>query len=111
MTTIIEISYQNYTENVIVTEANLNEVIELTSTNQWAYIQEGTVKVPTIETTLEGVEVYRVGNRVKLVNMDTFGEVYRNNWLKVSNTDKGEFFVSSYMGGMRVYLNNSEYMG
>jgi hypothetical protein len=46
----------------------------------------------------------RFGNYVKMIDMDTFGEDYRNNWIKIQESDKGEFFVHQYTGGKRVYI-------
>ena len=47
----------------------------------------------------------RVGGFVKMVNMDTFGDNYKNNWIKVRRTDKGEYITMLYTGNKRMYLN------
>jgi len=46
----------------------------------------------------------RKGNKVKFISLDTFGEDYRNCWLKIYTTSKGEYFTSTYVG-KRIYLN------
>jgi len=47
----------------------------------------------------------RVGNKVRMINMDTFGDRYNNCWLKIYTSNKGEFFTHSYTGNKRVYLD------
>lgn len=46
----------------------------------------------------------RCGDFIKMIDMDTFGENYRNNWVKLKETSKGEYFTSFYTGGKRIYL-------
>jgi len=54
--------------------------------------------------TEKGDSFYRVGDKVKMTFMDTCEDDWRNNWLKVKETVKGEYIVSKYLGGKREYL-------
>ena len=65
----------------------------------------------TIEETLDGIRMERQGDKVRMIEMDTFGEDYRNRWIKIQSTEKGEYFTSYYLGNKRKYLNNDNYMG
>jgi len=40
----------------------------------------------------------------KMINIDTFGEAYREVWAKIRTTSKGDYINNSYTGG-RMYLN------
>lgn len=55
--------------------------------------------------TFEGSKFFRCGRFVKQVSMDTFGDVYRNCWIKIQESSKGEFITSTYIGGGRIYLD------
>ncbi len=48
--------------------------------------------------------VLRSGDFVRLIAIDTCGDNYRNCWLKVNSTQKGEYFTSTYLGAGRIYL-------
>ena len=65
----------------------------------------------TIVSTIEGLKVERLGDKVRILEMDTFGEDYRNRWIKLRYTSKGEFFSCYYWGNKRMYLDNDLYMG
>lgn len=110
LNTIIEIDHKNYTENVIVTENNINEVLSLITKYEldWKYVIEGEL---LIETTVCGIPFLRKSNAVKSIGLDTFGEDYRNRWIKIRASEKGEFFTASYYGGHRMYLDNDQYIG
>lgn len=41
-------------------------------------------------------EVSKNGKKVRAINLDTFGEDYRNNWLSVKEDSKGFFIRMSY---------------
>lgn len=47
----------------------------------------------------------RCGQYIKMIHMDTFGDNYKNNWIKVQESGKGEFITMSYTGNTRMYLN------
>lgn len=49
MKTIIEVQYQNYTENVIVTEDNLKKVRKMITNLVWSYVIEGEVIVEKVQ--------------------------------------------------------------
>lgn len=57
--------------------------------------------------TIEGTntELYLFNGKVKHVNLDTCGDNYRNCWMKLNETSKGEYFTSSYYGNSRKYIN------
>ena len=59
---------------------------------------------------IEGGLFFRIGDFVKIVNMDKFGDDWRNTWVKVYESSKGEFFKMAYLGGKRTYLRYG-YMG
>ena len=46
----------------------------------------------------------RVGNYIKMADMDTFGEDYRNKWVKIKSNSKGEYFTIKYLGNNRIYI-------
>ena len=46
----------------------------------------------------------RLGDKVRMINLDTFGDRYNNCWLKVYTSNKGEYFTHAYTGGKRVYI-------
>lgn len=47
----------------------------------------------------------RCGDYVKMINMDTFGDNYKNNWIKVKQNTKGEYFIMKYLGNKRIYID------
>jgi hypothetical protein len=57
-----------------------------------------------------GLIVLRVGDLVRMrdKDFDTYGEDYRNRWMKVRESGKGEFFNSHYLSSTgrakRIYL-------
>lgn len=54
--------------------------------------------------TFEGIEFYKCGKFVKQTEIDTFGEDYRNCWMKIQESGKGFFVNPSYIG-RRIYLD------
>lgn len=44
------------------------------------------------------------GKKVRLENMDKFGDDYRNRWISLQSNGKGQFFISSYLGFGRWFL-------
>lgn len=60
--------------------------------------------------TVDGNIVLRCGDYVKMrdKDFDTFGEDYRNRWIKIRETNKGEYFNSHYLSptgrAVRIYL-------
>jgi hypothetical protein len=50
-------------------------------------------------------ELMRCGDFIKFRHMDTFGDRWNNNWIKIYSTDKGEYFKMHYLGNKRIYLN------
>jgi hypothetical protein len=55
--------------------------------------------------TAKGWSVQKLGNKVRQINIDTFGEDYRNCWVKLQESGKGIFFYSAYFG-KRIYLKD-----
>lgn len=47
----------------------------------------------------------RVGNLVRMIDIDTFGEDYRIRWVKVKENRKGEFFNIQYLSGSRIFID------
>jgi hypothetical protein len=52
-----------------------------------------------------GAGYERKGDSVRMINMDTFGDSYKNCWIKIYTSSKGEYFTHAYTGGKRVYLD------
>lgn len=44
------------------------------------------------------------GGYVKMLWLDTFGEDYRNRWVKLRESSKGQYFNMKYLGDERWYL-------
>ena len=55
--------------------------------------------------TAQGWPVQKLGNKVRQIDLDTFGEDYRNCWIKLQESEKGVFFYSAYFG-KRIYLKD-----
>lgn len=47
----------------------------------------------------------RKGDKVRMINMDTFGDRWNNCWIKIYSSSKGEYFTHYYTGSKRVYLD------
>ena len=43
--------------------------------------------------------------KIKFINLDTFGDDYRFNWIKVKENSKGFYIDFEYYGG-RIYIEN-----
>lgn len=57
-----------------------------------------------VRLTGEASNFERLGNKVRQIEMDKFGEDYRNCWIKVYSNSKGEYFTSKYIG-KRIYID------
>lgn len=67
--TIIEVTYENYTENVIVTEDNLTQVRSLIKNLVWSYVVEGSVIVEKVQKGLI-IEFNKVYERIMNIQND-----------------------------------------
>jgi hypothetical protein len=56
--------------------------------------------------TQSGCEFEMFENKVRQIGMDTFGEDYRNRWIKLKESSNGVYFTASYFGNKRIYLAN-----
>ena len=86
-------SFNNQTSPMTSAESKLWEELQ----NEFGELvcEEG-FSVPTL---------IRKGNKVKMIFIDTFGDGWRNCWVKVRRSDKGEYFTMSYTGNKRTYLD------
>lgn len=95
--TIIEIKYEHYSENVIVTSENLSEVLELSKKYPWQYIVKGEIKVPNFYKLMEvkysrdvnkqcSWETIITGYKQCTVYLNTFGV---SKWVELPKRETG----------------------
>ena len=101
----MEISKLTTGQKNALLQSLINQTSPMTSGEKSMFDQLKNDAIEIVETE-KGWEVERFGNKVRQIDIDTFGEDYRNCWIQLYETSKGVFFTSSYFGNKRIYLKN-----